>query len=95
MGWGTHEDKHPEGGKSQGTAAYLMQPGCTTLMRSWVPDGGQYNGYCIQHSENIKLLLYYYNYSNSHKILFVNARMCTKSFSKPEYNRFLSKNTKH
>ena len=42
MGWGTHEDKHPENGKSQGSAAYLNQPGCTTMMRSWVPDGGQY-----------------------------------------------------
>ena len=59
MGWGTHEDKHPEGGKSQGTAAYLMQPGCTTLMRSWVPDGGQYNGYCIQHSESVTLSQYF------------------------------------
>ena len=24
MGWGTHEDRHPEGGKSQGNAAFLM-----------------------------------------------------------------------
>lgn len=59
MGWGTHEDKHPEGGKSQGTEAYLMQPGCVTLMRSWVPDGGQYNGYCIQHSESVTLSQYF------------------------------------
>jgi len=59
MGWGTHEDKHPEGGRSQGNVAYLMQPGCTTLMRSWVPDGGQYNGYCIQHSESVTLSQYF------------------------------------
>jgi len=45
MGWGTHEDRHPEGGKSQGNAAFLMQPGASVLMKSWVPDGGQYNGY--------------------------------------------------
>ena len=59
MGWGTHEDKHPEGGKSQGNAAYLMQPGAATLMKSWVPDGGQYNGYCIQHSESITISEYF------------------------------------
>ena len=59
MGWGTHEDRHPEGGKSQGPEAYLNQPGCVTLMRSWVPDGGQYNGYCIQHSESVTLAQYF------------------------------------
>ena len=59
MGWGTHEDKHPENGKSQGSAAYLNQPGCVTMMRSWVPDGGQYNGYCIQHSESVTMSQYF------------------------------------
>ena len=59
MGWGTHENKHPEGGKSQGWAAYLNQPGATVLMRSWVPDGGQFNGYCIQHSESITISQYF------------------------------------
>lgn len=59
IGWGTHEDRHPEDGKSQGPAAYLMQPGCTTMMRSWVPDGGQYNGYCIQHSESVTMSQYF------------------------------------
>ena len=59
MGWGTHEDKHPEEGKSQGTAAYLFKPGVAVMMKSWVPDGGQYNGYCIQHSESITLSQYF------------------------------------
>jgi homospermidine synthase len=59
MGWGTHEDKHPEGGRSQGNAAYLLQPGACTMMKSWVPDGGQYNGYCIQHSESITISEYF------------------------------------
>jgi len=59
MGWGTHEDRHPEGGKSQGNAAYLMQPGASVLMKSWVPDGGQYNGYCIQHSESVTISEYF------------------------------------
>lgn len=55
MGWGTHENRTPEGGRSQGTAAYLFQPGMSVLMKSWVPKGGQYNGFCIQHSESITL----------------------------------------
>jgi len=29
------------------------------MMKSWVPDGGQYNGYCIQHSESITLSQYF------------------------------------
>lgn len=59
MGWGTHEDRHPEGGKSQGTAAYLMQPGAAVMMKSWVPAGGQYNGFCVQHSESITMSEYF------------------------------------
>ena len=59
MGWGTHEDKHPEGGKSQGNAAYLNSPGVSVLMKSWVPEGGQYNGFLIQHSESITLSEYF------------------------------------
>ena len=62
MGWGTHEDKDPEGGKSQGEgnrAAYLNAPGVSVLMKSWVPEGGQYNGFCVQHSESITLSQYF------------------------------------
>ena len=59
MGWGTHEDRNPEGGKSQGPTAFLMQPGVSVLMKSWVPNGGQYNGFCIQHSEAITISEYF------------------------------------
>jgi len=59
MGWGTHEDKHPEEGKSQGTAAYLMKPGVSVLMKSWVPKGGSYNGFHIQHSESVTISEYF------------------------------------
>ena len=59
MGWGTHENRKPEGGNTQGWAAYLNQPGATVLMRSWVPDGGQFNGYCIQHSESVTISQYF------------------------------------
>jgi homospermidine synthase len=28
-------------------------------MKSWVPDGGEFNGYCIQHSESITISQYF------------------------------------
>ena len=59
MGWGTHENKHPEGGRSQGNSAYLEQPGLSVLMKSWVPVGGSYNGFCVQHSEAITISEYF------------------------------------
>ena len=59
MGWGTHEYKNPVGGKTQGHSAYLLQPGAATLMKSWVPNGGQYNGFCVQHSESVTISEYF------------------------------------
>ena len=59
MGWGTHENKNPENGKSQGNSAYLMAPGISVLMKSWVPKGGPYNGFCVQHSESITISEYF------------------------------------
>lgn len=59
LGWGTHEDNQPEGGKTQGWSAYLLQPGVTTLVKSWVPKGGQYNGFLVQHSEAITISDYF------------------------------------
>ena len=61
MGWGTHEDKHPEGGKSQGggRAAFINAPGVSVMMKSWVPKGGQYNGFLVQHSESITISEYF------------------------------------
>lgn len=59
MGWGSHEDDEPENGKSQGTTAFLYQPGVSILVKSWVPNGGQYNGFCIQHSEAITISQYF------------------------------------
>lgn len=59
MGWGTHENKHPEGGKSQGGTAFLNAPGVSVLMKSWVPRGGQYNGFLVQHSESITISEYF------------------------------------
>lgn len=58
MGWGTHENPAPINGKTQGDSAYLNQPGVGTLVKSWVPHGGQYNGFLIQHSEAITISEY-------------------------------------
>jgi homospermidine synthase len=59
MGWGTHENLNPDGGVCQGTAAYLESPGVSVLIKSWVPIGGSYNGYCIQHSEAVTISQYF------------------------------------
>lgn len=58
MGYGTHEDKI-ENSTVQGTTAFLHQPGVTVLMKSWVPKGGQYNGFLVQHSESITISEYF------------------------------------
>ncbi len=62
LGWGTHEKPVPDGGSihSEGpqNAAYLHQPGCATIVKSWVPEGGMFNGFLIQHSEAITLSEY-------------------------------------
>lgn len=60
MGWGTHENPEgPIGGgvhkSGPGNAAYLKQPGVSVLVKSWVPKGGCFNGFLIQHSEAVTL----------------------------------------
>ena len=61
MGWGSHETGKPANGELQidGRAAYLKQSGMSTLVRSWVPLGGSFNGYVIQHSEAITISQYF------------------------------------
>jgi len=62
LGWGTHEHTIPEGGaihkEGPGNAAYIKKPGVSTLVKSWVPRGGNYNGFLIQHSESITISEY-------------------------------------
>lgn len=60
MGFGTHEEK-VEGLTQQGNSAFLNQPGVSVLMKSWVPKGGQYNGFLIQHSESVTISEYFSN----------------------------------
>ena len=59
LGYGTHENKKLEGGVIQGSGAFLNQPGISVLMKSWVPEGGEYNGFLIQHSESITISDYF------------------------------------
>jgi homospermidine synthase len=63
LGWGTHEDELPENGDAHTegpkNAVYLKQPGVATLMKGWVPIGGSYNGFLIQHSEAITISEYF------------------------------------
>ena len=67
MGWGTHENKKPNDGDIQGNAAYLNVPGVSVLMKSWVPKGGQYNGFLIQHSESITISDYFTTKDGSYR----------------------------
>lgn len=70
MGWGTHENPNgPQGGSLHDfgprNAAYLFQPGVSTLVKSWVPNGGAYNGFLIQHSEAVTISEYFTTEDNS------------------------------
>jgi homospermidine synthase len=61
LGWGTHEDPeanvfHHIGGPRN--AVYLDRPGVATLVKSWVPIGGSYNGFLVQHSEAVTISEY-------------------------------------
>ncbi len=59
LGWGTHERKLPEGAgvheSGPRNTIYLDRPGVATLVRSWVPLGGDIIGFCIQHSEAVTI----------------------------------------
>lgn len=55
LGWGTHEKHWPregmEFGFGCGSSIYLNRPGCTTRVRSWVPNEGPFHGWLISHGE--------------------------------------------
>jgi homospermidine synthase len=63
LGWGTHETPEPYNGfihlEGPKNAAYLNQPGVSTLIKSWVPKGGSFNGFLVQHSESITISKYF------------------------------------
>jgi len=74
MGWGTHERPMPDGGyvhrEGPANAAYLKSPGVATLAKSWVPKGGSYNGFVVQHSEAVTLSDYFTLTDPSGNIIF-------------------------
>lgn len=74
MGWGTHERVMPIDGyihrEGPGNAAYLKSPGVATLVKSWVPKGGAYNGFLVQHSESVTMSDYFTVVNNEGNVLY-------------------------
>ena len=58
LGWGTHEEDFPPDGQfhseGPGNQIFLEQPGCITMVQSWVPSG-PIKGYVIRHGESFTL----------------------------------------
>ena len=63
LGWGTHEKWLPENGRlhKEGclAAAYLLQPGANTRVRSWTPTAQSQYGFLVTHNESISIADYY------------------------------------
>jgi homospermidine synthase len=59
MGWGTHERSLPAGAHTYDygprSQICLSQPGIDTLVRSWVPLGGEIRGMVIRHGEALTI----------------------------------------
>lgn len=59
LGWGTHEKSLPHDGVAHdfgsGAAIYLQRSGYRTMVRSWTPLAGAYQGFLITHNEAISL----------------------------------------
>ncbi len=73
MGWGSHEPtlprhafEHEDGPRN---AIYFEKPGVSLMAKSWVPKGGEINGFCIQHSEAITISEYFTLYRED-KVVF-------------------------
>jgi homospermidine synthase len=62
IGFGTHEPGIPHHGfayeKGPKNAIYFDKPGVSMLVKSWVPIGGEINGFVIQHSEAVTISEY-------------------------------------
>jgi homospermidine synthase len=62
LGWGTHEKALPPQGRGfdfgPRTAAYLLQPGAGTRVRTWTPKAGPFHGFLITHGESISIATY-------------------------------------
>jgi len=68
MGWGTHETWMPEKMRKHedpnAYATYMEQAGFKTLARSWLPIGGQIQGYILPHRETVSLPSYFTVWEN-------------------------------
>jgi homospermidine synthase len=68
MGWGTHETWMPEKMRKHedpnAYATYMDQAGCRTLVRSWVPSGGEIQGFALQHRETVSIPDYFTVWEN-------------------------------
>jgi homospermidine synthase len=62
LGWGTHEKSLPPQGRLHDfgpkCAAYLLQPGASTRVRTWTPKAGTFHGFLITHGESISIADY-------------------------------------
>lgn len=59
LGWGTHEKTLPPQGRlhdfGRKCAAYLLQPGAGTRVRTWTPKAGPFHAFLITHGESISI----------------------------------------
>ena len=59
FGWGTHEKTLPAGachhGEGPCNAIFTAGLAARTMLRSWVPEGGQIAGYALPHAESVTL----------------------------------------
>jgi homospermidine synthase len=59
LGWGSHEKTLPSLGRlhdfGRKNAAYLLQPGAGTRVRTWTPKAGTFHGFLITHGESISI----------------------------------------
>ena len=62
LGWGSHERHFPHDGARHAfgcdAAIHLDRPGAATLVRSWTPLEGPYQGFLITHAESISIADY-------------------------------------
>jgi homospermidine synthase len=61
FGWGTHERNVPPDASAAGCEAsrFLTSPGAATLMRSWTPGCGPYQGFLLSHAESLTIADFY------------------------------------
>ncbi|AVM73304.1 homospermidine synthase [Magnetospirillum gryphiswaldense] len=63
LGWGSHERHFPHDGRrhdfGSDCAIYLMRPGASTMVRTWTPNEGPFQGFLVTHNESISIADYF------------------------------------